>query len=132
MSTPILIDTCAWVAFLRSGQGALAERVAQAIADNSAVLCGVTVTELLQGAKGVKEKKQLDFLFANVPCVPVEPEDWVATGNTLQALRLKGITLPLTDALIATLAQRKALPILTIDAHFQHLSVGLVNLPTDR
>jgi predicted nucleic acid-binding protein len=127
MSAPILIDTCAWVAFLRSGQGTLAERVAQAVGDDSAMLCGVTITELLQGAKGAKEKQQLDFLFANVPCVPVEPADWVAAGNTLQTLRLKGITLPLTDALIATIAKRKALPVLTIDAHFQHLAVGLVD-----
>ncbi len=130
MIAPILIDTCAWVAFLRSGQGVLAERVAQAIEDGSAMLCGVTVTELLQGAKGVKEKQQLDFLFANVRSVPVEPEDWVTAGITLQALRMKGITLPLTDALIATLAKRKALPVLTIDAHFQHLSVRLVDLTT--
>jgi predicted nucleic acid-binding protein len=42
-------------------------------------------------------------------------------------LRTQGITLPLTDALIATVAKRKAMPVLTVDAHFQHLSVGLVD-----
>lgn len=129
MSDKILIDTCAWVAFLRSGEGALAARVTQAISDDTAMLCGVTVTELLQGAKGNKEKQQLDFLFANVPCVPVEPSDWVTAGHTLQTLRAQGITLPLTDALIATIAKRKTIPVLTIDVHFQHLSVGLVKLP---
>lgn len=126
MSAKILIDTCAWVAFLRSGQGALADQVAQALNDDTAMLCGVTVTELLQGAKGTKEKQQLDFLFANVPCVPVEPSDWVAAGHTLQALRTQGITLPLTDALIASIAKRQAVPVLTVDALFLHLSVGLV------
>lgn len=130
MSTKILIDTCAWVAFLRSGQGVLASKVAQALNDDTAMLCGVTITELLQGAKGTKEKQQLDFLFANVPCVPIEPADWVAAGHTLQALRTQGITLPLTDALIATVAKRKVLPVLTVDAHFQHLSVSLVDVNT--
>jgi predicted nucleic acid-binding protein len=129
MSAKILIDTCAWVAFLRSGQGALAARVAQALSDDTAMLCGVTITELLQGAKGTKEKEQLDFLFANVPCVPIEPSDWVAAGHRLQALRTQGITLPLTDALIATIAKRQGVPVLTIDAHFQHLSVALIDLP---
>jgi hypothetical protein len=128
MSAKILIDTCAWVAFLRSGQGALASKVAQALSDDTAMLCGVTVTELLQGAKGTKEKQQLDFLFANVPCLPVEPSDWVTAGHTLQALRTQGITLPLTDALIAAVAKRKAVPVLTIGAHFQHLPVELVKL----
>ncbi len=128
MSNKILIDTCAWVAFLCSGQGALATRVSQALSEDTATLCGVSITELLQGAKGVKEKQQLDFLFANVPCLTVEPSDWVAAGHTLQALRTQGITLPLTDALIAAIAKRNALPVLTVDAHFQHLSVGLVDL----
>ena len=128
MKTNILIDTCAWVAFLRSGQGTLAAQVAQALGDDAALLCGVTLTELLQGAKGAKEKQQLDFLFANVPCVSVEPADWVTAGLVLQSLRTQGITLPLTDALIAAVAKRKAVPILTIDAHFQHLPVEMVKL----
>ena len=125
MSTPLLIDTCAWIEFLRSRQGALGDRVAQAINDDCAVMCGVTVTELLQGAKGAKEKQQLDFLFANVACVAVEPADWLAAGQALQSLRGQGVTLPLTDALIAAIARRKGLPVLTVDAHFQHLSVNL-------
>jgi predicted nucleic acid-binding protein len=128
MSAKILIDTCAWVAFLRTGQGALADRVTQALSDDTAFMCGVSITELMQGARGDKEKQQLAFLFANVPCLPVEPSDWVTAGETLQALRLSGITLPLTDALIATIAKRNAVPVLTVDAHFQHLTVSLVDL----
>lgn len=126
MSPPILIDTCAWVAFLRSGQGDLAAKVAQALIDDTALLCGVSITELLQGAKGAKEKQQLEFLFANVPCVAVDPADWVAAGQALHTLRTQGITLPLTDALIAAVAKRKGVAVLTIDAHFQHLPVELV------
>jgi predicted nucleic acid-binding protein len=45
-------------------------------------------------------------------------------------LRLSGITLPLTDALIATIAKRNAVPVLTVDAHFQHLTLSLVDLGT--
>lgn len=129
MNQGVLIDTCAWVAFLRSGQGPLAERVQQALVDDSAVLCSVSITELLQGAKGKKEKQQLELLFANVPCIAVEPSDWVSAGQALQSLRTRGITLPLTDALIAAVAKRKGLPLLTIDVHFQHLSVELIPLP---
>ncbi|MEY4268722.1 MAG: hypothetical protein RIS90_3257, partial [Pseudomonadota bacterium] len=40
-----------------------------------------------------------------------------------------GVTLPLSDALIAAVARRNGVPILTADAHFQHLSVGLVEAP---
>lgn len=34
-------------------------------------------------------------------------------------------TLPLTDALIATIAQRHQVSVLTIDKHFRYLSVQL-------
>jgi hypothetical protein len=129
MTTKILIDTCAWIDFLRSRGGVLGDLVERAIADETALLCGVMVAELLQGAKGQKEKQQLEFLFANVECLPVQPIDWVNAGNTLQALRLRGTTLPLTDALIAAVAKRQGVPVLTVDAHFQHLSVGLVDVP---
>lgn len=128
MSTRILIDTCAWIDFLRARRGALGDRVEQALADDTAVLCGVMVTELLQCAKGDKEKQQLEFLFANVPCLAVQPSDWQSAGTALQALRLRGVTLHLTDALIAAVARREGVPVLTVDAHFQHLSVELVDV----
>ncbi len=125
MSQQLLIDTCGWVDFLRARDGALGDKVEQALADDTALFCSVTVAELLQGVKGNKEKQQLEFLFANVERLPVEDSDWTAAGNSLQALRAKGIQLPLTDALIAAVARRHGVPVLTVDAHFRHLGVQL-------
>ena len=129
MSSRILIDTSAWIDFLRSRGGVLGDAVARSLSDDTALLCGVVIAELLQGAKGQKERQQLEFLFANVECLPVLPDDWHSAGRALQALRLSGITLPLSDAVIAAVAQRHGVSILTSDAHFQHLSVGLVKVP---
>ena len=129
MNSRILIDTSAWIDFLRGRAGALGDAVERALSDDTALMCGVVIAELLQGAKGEKEKQQLGFLFANVECLPVLPDDWHSAGRALQALRLSGITLPLSDAIIAAVAQRHGVSILTADAHFQHLSVGLVEAP---
>lgn len=126
MSRKVLIDTCAWIDFLRSTQGALGDYVEQAIRTETAVLCSVTVAELLQGAKGNKEKQQLDYLLANIECLTVEENDWIKAGMLLQNLREKGVTVPLTDALIAVVAQRHKLPVCTVDKHFQHLSVEVI------
>lgn len=125
MTERLLIDTCGWIDFLRPGNGALGDRVAQALEHDAALMCSVTVTELLQGAKGKKEKTQLEFLFANVGQLAVAPVDWVSAGLALQALRGKGINVPLTDALIAAVARRHGVPVLTVDSHFQHLGVTL-------
>ncbi|MDD2893810.1 MAG: PIN domain-containing protein [Halothiobacillaceae bacterium] len=126
MRQKILIDTCGWVDFLRSREGRLGDRVERALADDAACLCSVSIAELLQGAKGQKEKQQLAFLFESVECLAVLEADWVSAGNTLQSLRAQGITLPLTDALIAAVAKRHQLPVLTLDEHFQHLGVKLL------
>ena len=125
MTAPVLIDTCAWIDFLRSREGALGDRVDQALRADSARLCGVNAAELLHGAKGRKERQQLEFLFANVDSLPVVEADWVAAGLMLQALKAEGLNLPLSDAVIAAIARRLDIPVLTDDAHFKHLGVKL-------
>ena len=119
----ILIDTCAWIDFFRSKKGVLGDSVAHAIECDQALLCGPVLTELLQGAKGRKEKRQLDLLISGVEVLDTVKDDWVKAGLCLQGLREKGITLPITDALIATIAIRNSVSILTIDKHFEYLSV---------
>jgi predicted nucleic acid-binding protein len=123
----ILIDTCAWVDFLRSKQGVLGDYVATAIERDQALLCGVVITELLQGAKAKKERQQLELLISGIEIVETTNNDWINAGLCLQDLRLKGITLPVTDVLIATIAIRLSVPVMTIDKHFKDLSVVVVN-----
>lgn len=122
----LLIDTCGWVDFLRPHGGALADQVAAALASDKASLCSVSVAELLQGVKGAKEKRQLDLLFASVPIHEVQAQDWRHAGQALHALRLEGFQAPLSDALIAAVAKRLDLAVLTNDAHFQRLGVRLI------
>ncbi len=121
----VLIDTCGWIDFLRPGDGVLADRVELALAHDLAAMCSVNQAELLQGVKGQKEQRQLDLLFNNVALLAVEPPDWLSAGRALQVLRAKGIQIPLTDALIAAVAIRHGLPVLTSDAHFANLGVVL-------
>ena len=121
----VLIDTCGWVDFLRAGNGSLGDQVESAMADDRACLCSVSVAELLQGVKGQKEQRQLELLFDNVTLLHVEPADWISAGQTLQVLRSQGFQIPLTDALIAAVAIRQGLPVLTVDAHFGLLGVAI-------
>lgn len=121
----VLLDTSAWIDFLRPGGGALAEQVADLIEGDRALLCGVVVAELLQGAKGGREEKQVGYLIARLPRLATTEEDWDEAGRVLNGLRRRGITVPLTDALIAVIAKRCNVEILTADQHFKHLPVVL-------
>ncbi len=83
------------------------------------------IAELLQGVKTEKQQQQINLLINSVTSFPKQKFDWVNSGLLLQKLRSQGITLPLTDALIAVIAQRHQAKVLTIDKHFQHLAVEL-------
>jgi predicted nucleic acid-binding protein len=121
----LLIDTSAWIDFFRGKPGATADAVQLALQLDTARLCGPVKAELLQGAKGAKEKQQLGLVFDAVGNLNTEETDWETAGLALQKLKSSGITLPLTDALIAAIAQRHGTPVLTLDHHFSHLEVSL-------
>jgi len=70
-----------------------------------------------------RKASALKLLFRSIHYLPTEDSDWFAAGILAQQLRAKGLTLPLTDVLIAVIAQRHAMKVLTLDKHFQHLPV---------
>ncbi|TAK59772.1 PIN domain-containing protein [Methylobacter sp.] len=121
----VLVDTCAWIDFLRYQEGKLGNQVAFLIENNQVAITGVIIAELLQGAKTEKQQQQINLLINSVTSFPTQEFDWVSAGLLLQELRSRGITLPLTDALIAVIAQRFQAKVLTIDKHFHHLAVEL-------
>ena len=124
----VLIDTSAWIDFFRDSSGATGDMVAELIRLDRAYLTGPVMAELLHGADGKRETTQLDDVFATIPILDVSREDWVTTGTVLHALRKKGVTVPLTDALIASVAQRNKMAVLTLDKHFQHLPIECMEI----
>ena len=127
MTAAVLFDTCAWIDFLRYPDGILGDLMATAIEDDKALLCGVVMSELLQGAKGKKENRQLDLIFSTIKSLPCEEVVWHEAGLILQDLKYKGIAVPLTDALIAVIAKRHRVDVVTLDKHFKHLPVVVIN-----
>lgn len=125
MKSVLLIDTSAWIDFFRGKQSTVTDAVQLALQLGLARLCGPVKAELLQGVKSKKEKQQLSIVFDAVENLTTLESDWEAAGNGLQALRESGITLPLTDALIASIAIRHKAHVLTLDHHFSHLKVQL-------
>lgn len=58
-----------------------------------------------------------------VPYIECIYEDWVNTGKILHGLKEKGISIPLTDVLIASIALRNNASVLTLDKHFKDISL---------
>ncbi len=45
-------------------------------------------------------------------------KDWQVLGDNLYKLRINGLTVPFSDAIIATIALKYGIPIWTVDKHF--------------
>lgn len=121
----VVIDTSAWVSFLRWPRSAVANEVAGLIDHMDALLTAPVASELFQGARTERESKNLHLLVDFVGIIDIDVPDWIAAGVLTGKLRRQGITVPPLDALIATMARRLGAPILTHDKHFEHFEIPI-------
>ncbi len=123
----ILIDTSVWVDALRGRRREVTEAVRDLVSNDRVVTCDVVVAELRLGLRENERARVLGFLDA-VPRVGVDASDWDAAGDAGARLRTRGVTLPLTDLLIARVCLRHGFKLLASDDHFRSVE-GLVLHP---
>ena len=117
-----LVDTSVWVEFLRGEKTAIKKRLENLLDENRAVVAGIILAELLTGIANEKEQHFLEECFLGLPFLETTGEIFATAGKMGAALRKKGITMPLSDLLIAALAKEHTLTVLTLDNHFQTLT----------
>jgi len=120
-SKGVLIDTSVWVDFFR-GRANIVKPVKMLIVSNQAVLCGVVISEIVQGIKAVKEQQIVKEAFRGIPYIEMDRTCWEEAGNIVLKLRERGKIVPLTDIFMATLAIHYELEIFTFDKHFELIS----------
>ena len=92
------------------------------------VICGVVRAELLHGAISDSDFKNITKLLNAFVEKSFDVEDWQLLGSNLYKLRRKGLTVPFSDAIIATLAIKYDIPVWTGDKHFLLIKNVLTNL----
>ena len=118
----ILIDTSAWVEFLRDTGSPTCERVRHAIAGDIAVADPVRM-ELLAGARDERHMVQLRRLLARGTSLHTMPLDYEQAALLFRQCRAHGETVrKLIDCLIAAVAIRNEVALLHQDADFEVLA----------
>ncbi len=97
----------------------MASRVDAALADGSAAVCGMIELEVLQNVRPGEE--DVRSLMRSTLRLRTEEGDYREAGERLAGLRRRGVTLPVTDGLIAQIALRYQVPLLEFDKHFDHI-----------
>lgn len=118
----ILVDTSAWVEFLRNTGSTTCNRVDALLEDDVAV-CDAIRMEVLAGARDERHLQALRRLLALAAVLPTEPAHYDDAAALYRACRQKGETVrKLIDCLIAAVAIRADTPVLHKDVDFDVLA----------
>ncbi len=118
----ILLDTSAWVEFLRDTGSMVCTTVDDLLGANIAI-CDVISMEVLAGARSEAHLTQLRGLLAPATMLPTTPEDHDQAASLYRTCRRNGETVrKLIDCLIAAVAIRANAEILHADADFAALA----------
>ena len=119
----ILVDTSAWVEFLRDTGGAACGRVEALLRTDEIVTCHPIRMEVLAGARDERHLADLRGLLARGRLLASEPADYEAAAALLRTCRRRGETVRrLIDCLIAAHAIRAGIPVLHVDEDFATLA----------
>lgn len=118
----ILIDTSAWIEFLRDTGSKVCDLVDELISEDIAI-CDVVRMEVLAGARDEPHLRNLRRLLARAVLIPTEATDYDDAAALYRRCRSRGETVrKLADCLIAASAIRTGVPILHNDADFSVLA----------
>lgn len=84
-------------------------------------ICGIVKTELLHGARTDDEADNMIKTFTSFELITIDEYDWEFAGLMLQTFRSQGISIPVTDALIAYIGIKYDIPVWTNDKHFKYM-----------
>ena len=118
----ILIDTSAWVEFLRDTGSATCNRV-EALLESEIATCDVVRMEVLAGARDERHLGNLRRLLARAVSIPVMPADYELGAELYRRCRQRGETVRrLVDCLIAAVAIRADVALLHRDSDLDVLA----------
>lgn len=122
VSATVLIETSAWVEFLRGDEGQVADAVATALG-GGALTCDAIRMEILAGARNEVHVAQLRALLGRAHVVRTNPVDYQRAALLYRTCRQSGSTVRnMIDCLIAAIAIRSGAGILHADRDFAALA----------
>lgn len=120
----ILVDTSAWIEFLRDTRSRVCERVDSVLGSRHAI-CDTVRMEVLAGARDETHARQLARLLDRATLLPTEPVDYEAAATIFRHCRSSGKTVrKLMDCLIAAVAIRAGVPVLHRNADFTAIAAA--------
>jgi len=119
----VLIDTSVWIqADSLKANSEVKSKVLLLLDKDRAAACGIIIAELLCGAKTPTNYEELKIDIEGIHYLNTPENIWLKAAQMSFDLRKKGISIPLTDILIACIAIDNNCSLLHLDKHFTVLA----------
>ena len=119
-ASPVLVDSCWYIAHMRAGRHPLRELEHIAFARDIAT-CGIVRAEVARGIRDAGLVKKFRARWDVMLYVPLDNRLLADAEQLAWELDRTGVILPLTDIIIACCARRIGAVVLTFDKHFSHI-----------
>ena len=116
-----LVDTSSWIDYLRDANSEAGNRVEELLLTGDAGWCDMTAVELWNGARGVREKRELAELEKEIALFPVDSNVWKKARLLAVDCRSTGLTVPVADIIIAACAAHYDLELEHCDFHYKKI-----------
>lgn len=129
----ILVDSSVWIDFFAARQTPQVVELKRLLNEGSRIyICGIVLTEVLQGIRNDKDFHGTLDRFDELRYVPMRRRMFLAAADIYRRLRRKGITVRKSvDCMIAAVAIEYDLPLLHNDRDFDpieaHCGLKVVN-----
>jgi tRNA(fMet)-specific endonuclease VapC len=121
MNTKIVVDTSVWIEFFHNEDSPVSSHLKSLLRSGQVVMTGMILAEILQGIKSSNEVIMVKNSFESLPFIEINKKVWQQSGEISAALRRKGITIPLSDIIIACAALTESFELYTLDPHFEKI-----------
>lgn len=117
----VIVDTSVWIDFFNSRPTEQVSALKRAVEDGEDLcICGVILTEVLQGIRNDNEYQQVKATFQSFTHLAMNNDVYIQSADIYRALRKQGITIrkPI-DCMIAAVALSNNIPLLHNDKDFE-------------
>lgn len=116
-----LVDSTVWIEFFKGRNNKIINFVSPLIDEDRIAYSGIILSELLVGANNQKEFKFINDNFSGFKYLETDINIFERASQLGFRLRKGGISIPLTDLIIAAHCIHHKLTLVTADSHFKQI-----------
>ena len=120
----VLVDTTVWIDFFAGRDTDQVAALGRRLDGREDIcVCGVVLTEVLQGIREDRDYRRTKESFANLLFLPMGRESFVNAAELYRSLRKQGVTIRKpVDCMIAAVAIEHTVPLLHNDRDFEAIA----------